>query len=81
LVDKRKGAQMGWLGVLFVVSCMGTYVSARGAFASRDDLRWMSDAIGSDNPVIARIACIIGLVVCPLAGLGSAALVVWRLLR
>jgi hypothetical protein len=76
LFDERMGTRMGWLALLFVASCMGTYVSARGAFASREDLRWMLDAIGSEDPLIARIACVIGLALCPIGGLRAVALAV-----
>ena len=53
LFDERMSTRMGWLAVLFVASCMGTYVSARGAFASREVLRWMLDA-GSARQVTVR---------------------------
>jgi hypothetical protein len=61
---------------LAVMSFGGTIISARGAFASREKLMSMATQIGTNNPVVARIACFIGLFVCTATGLGAIALLI-----
>ena len=57
--------------IAFVITCFsGSVLSARGAFASREKLLSMRRVIGTKNPIIARIACFVGLVVCTATGVG-----------
>jgi hypothetical protein len=66
-----------YLMLAFGVVCLfGSVVSARGAFASREKLLSMSKVIGTKNPVVARIVCLVGLVVCTAAGVGAILLAV-----
>jgi len=62
---------------VFAIACLaGSIVSARGAFASREKLLSMSKIIGTKNPVVARIVCYVGLVVCTVVGAGTVILVI-----
>jgi hypothetical protein len=57
--------------LVFAVVCFGgSVLSARGAFASQEELLSMSQVIGTKNPVFARFVCWIGLVVFTATGLG-----------
>jgi hypothetical protein len=49
---------------LIVASFMGSILSARGLFGSREKLLSLSKQIGTKNPVIARIACFLGFFLC-----------------
>jgi hypothetical protein len=61
----------------FVIACVaGTLAAARGAFASPEMLESMGKFIGTKNPVVARIVCFVGLVVCPAACAGSVMVIV-----
>jgi hypothetical protein len=71
----------------FVAVCLGgSVLSARGAFASRETLLSLSKVIGTDNPVLARAVCWIGLLGCTAAGVARLLLFAigtpafWRLL-
>jgi hypothetical protein len=67
--------------IAFGAFCLsGTVVSARGAFASPEKLLSMSKLIGTKNPVVARITCFVGLVVCTVAGAGTIILAVLDLI-
>jgi len=41
----------------------GLWIAFRGVFASREELQKMSKEIGIENPVLARVVCIVGLIV------------------
>jgi hypothetical protein len=64
--------QLGFIAVLF----WGTFVAARGAVASSEQLLSMTKVIGTKNPVVARIVCWIGVVVCTAVGVGMVILLV-----
>jgi hypothetical protein len=54
----------------------GTFVAARGAVASPEQLLSMAKLIGTKNPVVARIVCWMGVVVCTAAGVGTVIMLV-----
>ena len=71
-----------YLLAAFAVACLiGSVISARGAFASRQMLLSMSKVIGTKNPVVARIVCFVGIVVCTASGAGTILLIVFSVIQ